>query len=200
MVSCEDRKWVYCIRDMLARCLEDECRWKVGNGTPKGAADVSGLVCKTLYKRHDVITASRMRNKRRVTGFGLGRRMSTGFTLAYRPPPSRLLWKELGPRINKSGSPFILYNHTTGHFSIAGPCYGPTSNLTRLLPLELVLCDGESNLQQLCLLLGMASLQSRSNTSTWVASGVHNMLTIMELGLIEQRLDSGLRETPGTGI
>lgn len=46
----------------------------------------------------------------------------------------------------------------------------------------------------------MTRLQARGYTSAWVSAGVHNMLAIMVLSVVQQSLDSGLNERPSTGI
>jgi hypothetical protein len=69
-----------------------------------------------------------------------------------------------------------------------------------LLSLELVLLDREGSLEQLLLLSGVGSLQTGSDGCTWVASSVHDVLSVVVLGLVEQGLNSRLGERPGTGV
>ena len=69
-----------------------------------------------------------------------------------------------------------------------------------LFALELVLGYAERNLQQLLLLLCMARLQTRGYTSAWVSAGVHNMLTVVVLSVVQQGLNSWLNERPGTSV
>lgn len=68
------------------------------------------------------------------------------------------------------------------------------------LTLELILLDTPRHIQQILLLLHMTSLQSRSDRSTRITSGIHHVPPVMVFGLIEQSLDTGLRETPSTGV
>jgi hypothetical protein len=46
----------------------------------------------------------------------------------------------------------------------------------------------------------MRRLESSCNTCAGVAAGVHHVLAIMVLGLVEEGLDAGLCERPGAGI
>jgi hypothetical protein len=75
-----------------------------------------------------------------------------------------------------------------------------TTYLSTLLALEFVLFDSESSLQQISLFLLMHVLQSGSHTGAWVSTCIHDMATVMMLGVIEQRLDSWLSETPCTSV
>lgn len=76
----------------------------------------------------------------------------------------------------------------------------PSFCITSLLALELILCNRESSLQQLRLLLGMAGLQSSSHTCAGVTTSIHDVLTVVVLGLVQKGLQAGLRERPGTGV
>ena len=76
----------------------------------------------------------------------------------------------------------------------------PSHQYYTLLSLKLILSYRESSLQKLSLLLGVAGLQSGGHTGTWVTSSIHNVLAVMKLGLVQQSLDSGLGETPSTGV
>ncbi len=46
----------------------------------------------------------------------------------------------------------------------------------------------------------MAGLQSSGHTGTWVSSSIHDVLAVMEFGLVQQSLNSWLGETPCPGI
>ena len=46
----------------------------------------------------------------------------------------------------------------------------------------------------------MHGLQTGSHTSAWVTAGVHDVLAIMVLGLVQQSLQTRLSERPGTSI
>ena len=46
----------------------------------------------------------------------------------------------------------------------------------------------------------MVGLETRGNTGTWVTTGVHDVLSVVVLGVVEQRLDSWLSETPCTRV
>ena len=72
--------------------------------------------------------------------------------------------------------------------------------MCRLLALELILLDGESHLQEFLLLLGMDVLQASGNRGTGVTAGVHDVFAVVVLGLVEQGLNTRLREAPGTGV
>lgn len=69
-----------------------------------------------------------------------------------------------------------------------------------LLSLELILLDAKGHLQEVLLLLGMRRLETSSHRRAWVAASVHDVLVVVVLGLVEQRLDTRLRETPRTGV
>lgn len=69
-----------------------------------------------------------------------------------------------------------------------------------LLALELVLLDSEGHLQELLLLQAVNVLHTGGDGSTGVTAGVHDVLAVVVLGLVEQSLDAGLGEAPGTGI
>ena len=46
----------------------------------------------------------------------------------------------------------------------------------------------------------MTRLQTRGYTSAWVSASVHNMLSIVMLGVVQESLNSGLNERPGTSV
>lgn len=46
----------------------------------------------------------------------------------------------------------------------------------------------------------MASLETSGDTSTWISTGIHDMLSIVMVSVVQQSLDSRLSETPGTGV
>lgn len=70
----------------------------------------------------------------------------------------------------------------------------------RLLALELVLLDVEGILQQLLLLLGVNVLETRGDGGAGVAAGVHDVLAVVVLSVVQQSLETGLGEGPGTGV
>lgn len=70
----------------------------------------------------------------------------------------------------------------------------------RLLALKLILLNGERHVQQLRLLLHVHGLQSRRDRRTRVSARIHDMLAVMVLRVVQQRLDSRLREAPSTGV
>ena len=70
----------------------------------------------------------------------------------------------------------------------------------RLFALELVLGDGEGGLEEVLLLLLMGSLEARSDGGGGVTTGVHDVLAVVVIGLVEESLDAGLDEAPGTGV
>jgi hypothetical protein len=72
----------------------------------------------------------------------------------------------------------------------------PLSISHGLLPLELVLHDGERLLKQILLLLGVERLEARGDRRAGAATGVHDVLPVVVLRLVEQRLDARLREAP----
>lgn len=72
--------------------------------------------------------------------------------------------------------------------------------MSTLLALQLILLHVKRLLQQLLLLLNMTTLQPSRDTGTRISSCIHDMLAIMELGVIQQRLDTRLREAPRAGI
>lgn len=69
-----------------------------------------------------------------------------------------------------------------------------------LLALELVLLHGESHVQELLLLLGVHRLEASGHRRAGVAAGVHDVLAVVVLSLIEQSLNARLGEAPGTGV
>lgn len=69
-----------------------------------------------------------------------------------------------------------------------------------LLALELVLCDGEGIVKELFLFLLVRGLETSGDGSRRVTASVHDVLAVVELGLVEQSLDAGLGEAPGTGV
>lgn len=72
--------------------------------------------------------------------------------------------------------------------------------MLRLLALQLILLDREGHLQQVLLLLGMHRLETGGDRRARVTAGIHDVLAVVVLGLVEQGLDTGLREAPGTGV
>lgn len=46
----------------------------------------------------------------------------------------------------------------------------------------------------------MRSLQSRGHTGTWVTSGIHDVLAVVMLRLVQQGLDSRLRKRPSSSV
>jgi hypothetical protein len=76
----------------------------------------------------------------------------------------------------------------------------PPAATTNLLPLKLLLPNLKSHLEQLALLLKMACLKTRSHRSTGVTSSIHDVFPVMVLRDVKDRLDTRLREGPGTRI
>ena len=68
------------------------------------------------------------------------------------------------------------------------------------LPLQLVLLDVKRHLQQVVLLLQMRPLQTRRHTRARIAPGVHDVLAVVEFGVVQQGLDPRLGEAPGTRV
>lgn len=69
-----------------------------------------------------------------------------------------------------------------------------------LLALELILLDAKSRLQKLLLLLEVHILEARSHARARVAARIHDVPPVMVLRLVEQRLDAGLCEAPGSRV
>lgn len=69
-----------------------------------------------------------------------------------------------------------------------------------LFAFQLVLGNSESCFQQLGFLLCMTGLKTSGHTSAWISTCIHDMLSIVVLGVVQQCLDSRLSETPSTGI
>lgn len=69
-----------------------------------------------------------------------------------------------------------------------------------LLSLKLILLHSIRHLQELLLLLHVRSLQTCSHGCAWVATSVHDMLVVVVLSLVEQRLDTRLRKCPSTSV
>jgi hypothetical protein len=85
------------------------------------------------------------------------------------------------------------------------PCCIPLVNLLHwlfihLLALELVLLDSESHLEEVLLLLGVDVLETSGDRGTGVSASVHNVLASVVLSVVEQSLDTGLSEAPGTSV
>jgi hypothetical protein len=70
----------------------------------------------------------------------------------------------------------------------------------RLLALELVLLNSESHLKEFTLLLHVNLLETSGDRSTGVSASVHDVLAGVVLSVVEQSLDTGLSEAPGTGV
>ena len=66
----------------------------------------------------------------------------------------------------------------------------------RLLALELVLLDVESGLQQVLLFFHVAALETSGDTGAGVSTSIKNVSSVVVLGLVQQRLDTGLCERP----
>lgn len=66
----------------------------------------------------------------------------------------------------------------------------------RLLALELVLLDVESSIQQVLLFLHVAALETSGDTGAGVSTSIENVSSVVVLGLVQQRLDTGLCEGP----
>ena len=66
----------------------------------------------------------------------------------------------------------------------------------RLLPLQLLLHDTKCHIKHIKLLLHMRTLQACRNAGAWIATSVHDVLTIMVLSLVQKCLDTRLREAP----
>ncbi|KAI6773510.1 hypothetical protein HG531_000359 [Fusarium graminearum] len=64
----------------------------------------------------------------------------------------------------------------------------------------LVLLDSESHLEEVLLLLGVDVLETSGDRGTGVSASVHDVLAGVVLGVVEQSLDTGLSEAPGTGV
>lgn len=69
-----------------------------------------------------------------------------------------------------------------------------------LLPLELVLLNTESHLQQILLLRLVHVFQTSGDRGTGVATRIHDVFSVMVLSLVEKRLDTGLDKTPSTSV
>lgn len=81
--------------------------------------------------------------------------------------------------------------HATAH---------PLTKHLPLLSLELVLLDRPRHLQQILLLLQMTGLETSRDRCARVATGVHDVLAIVVLRVVQQRLDTRLRERPCAGV
>lgn len=69
-----------------------------------------------------------------------------------------------------------------------------------LFALELVLLDSKGLLEQLLLFLTVDMFQTSSNRRAGATASVHDVFAVVILGLVEQSLDAGLGEAPGTGV
>lgn len=58
----------------------------------------------------------------------------------------------------------------------------------------------EGHLQKFLLLLDVRRLQTSGDGCARVAAGVHDVLVVMMLGLVQQSLDARLSEAPSTGV
>lgn len=80
-------------------------------------------------------------------------------------------------------------------------CRAPLSNTTpNLLALKLHLLDLKRSIQQARLLLGVTGLETSGHTGTWVTTGVHDVLPVVVLCLVEKGLNARLREGPSTSV
>jgi hypothetical protein len=100
------------------------------------------------------------------------------------------------PYLTQKTTETTLYNNTI-HSQGMEP---PTKSINSSLALQLILRNVESSLQQLRLLLHMARFQSRRHACARVTARVHDVFAIVVLGLVQQSLETRLRERPGTGI
>lgn len=87
-------------------------------------------------------------------------------------------------------------------FSLTNPTsYLKVQRLTHpLLALELVLLNGKGHLKQILLLLGVRRLGTRGHRRAGVATGVHHVLVVMVLRLVQHCLNARLRERPCTRV
>lgn len=102
------------------------------------------------------------------------------------------------PLIPPKPTEATLYNSTI-HFSTNGTAH-PYFCINSLLALQLILGNRKRSLQQLGLFLGMAGLQSSSYTGAWVTASIHDVLAVVELSLVQQGLQTRLRERPSSGV
>ena len=70
----------------------------------------------------------------------------------------------------------------------------------KLLSLQLVLPHGKGHIEQVLLLLDVGALLTGRDTGAGVATGVHDVLAVVVLGLVEQGLETRLGEGPRTGV
>lgn len=71
---------------------------------------------------------------------------------------------------------------------------------SHLLALELILFHRESHLEEVRLLLGVDVLETSRHGRAGVAASVHDVLAVVVLSLVQQSLDTRLREAPGSGV
>lgn len=69
-----------------------------------------------------------------------------------------------------------------------------------LLALKSLLFHIESLCKQILLFLQVRSLETGGHTGTGVSSGVQHVSPVVVFRLVEQSLDTGLRETPCAGV
>lgn len=84
------------------------------------------------------------------------------------------------------------------HLPVAPLLGTPPSIL--LLALELVLLDSKGLLEQVLLFLAVDVFQTSSNGRARATASVHDVFAVVVLGLVEQSLNAGLHEAPGTGV
>ena len=75
-------------------------------------------------------------------------------------------------------------------------CSSSSASSTHSLPLQLLLYNIERHIEQLGFLLEMRALESRGYAGTGIPACIHDVSSVMMLGLIQQGLDSRLGEAP----
>lgn len=88
----------------------------------------------------------------------------------------------------------------TDHFLPSQNHYRSSQTRSILLALQLFLHNPKGHLQHIQLLFHMRPLQPRRHTSARISPRIHDMLMIMMLSLIQQRLYPRLCETPCSSI
>lgn len=70
----------------------------------------------------------------------------------------------------------------------------------RLLALQLVLLHGESHFQEILFFFLVQMFRASGNRRTRITASVHDMFSVVVLGLVEKSLNTGLGEAPSTSV
>lgn len=94
----------------------------------------------------------------------------------------------------------VLHNHAHCLCPTTFSPFRTTHFSSTLLSLQFLLSHLEGDVKHIALLLQVTRLQSRRHTCAWVSASIHDVPTVVVLGLVQQCLNPRLRETPWTSV